>query len=83
MDFNAIAEGLASHPTAWTAALLLGAVVYLFKALRERDQQAINTVIEQERAHRETLARVVPLAEKLTEGVQILERVSTRLAKEP
>lgn len=84
MDFNQIAEGLTSHPTEWFAALLLGAVIYLFKELRARDAQAIVTVIEQEKAHRETLARVVPLAEKLTEGVEILERVSNKLmAKEP
>lgn len=82
MDFNQIAAGFTEHPTAWMAALLLGAVVYLFKELRAKDAASIISIMEQEKAHRETLSRVVPLAEKLTEGVEILERVSNKLMKE-
>lgn len=74
MDLTQIANGLASNPLAWIAAIALGACGWLAKTL-------FQTVREDAKEHRETLIKVVPLAEKLTDSVEILERVTNALMK--
>jgi hypothetical protein len=67
-----IAGGLAANPLAWVATIAIAACAWLGKTL-------YNTLREDAKDHRETLMKVVPLAEKLTDSVEILERVSNAL----
>lgn len=78
MDVGQIAAGLASSPLAWLSTLLLAAVVYLFREIRAADKEAMTRTIAQEAAHRATLEKVLPIAEKLTSAVEVLERISIR-----
>lgn len=75
MDLSEIANGLAANPLAWITAIALGACGWLAKTL-------FATVREDAKEHRETLIKVVPLAEKLTDSVEILERVTNALMKD-
>jgi hypothetical protein len=89
----AVANGLTQSPLAWGLALALGAVAYLFRTLNEErrasaqaiaDVQAklVETIRADAKEQREILSQVVPLATKLTEGLEILERVTEHLTKE-
>ncbi len=78
MDPASIAEGLVKNPLAWIAALLLCAVAYLFKELRAADKATLDRSIAAEAAHRATLEKVIPVADRLTQAVEILERLSNR-----
>ena len=79
MDLGQLANGLASNPLAWFVAILLLAVAYLFKELRAADKAALERAMVQEAAHRETLMRVIPVAEKLTDSVALVERMTSAL----
>ena len=82
MDPAPIAEGLAKNPLAWGLAIALAAVAFLFRELsRERDQRIL-TMREDAKEHRELLKSIVPLSEKLAEGIEILEDVTDTLTKE-
>lgn len=81
MDLNAIAQGLAAHPTAWMLALAVLAIGYLYRENMSSKKELIDTVIKQENDHRDTLTRIVPLSEKVVESVEILERVTDALIK--
>jgi hypothetical protein len=82
MDLSAIASGLASNPSAWLLTLALAALVYLYKARSDDQKVFLDRVLAQEAAHRETIMRIVPIAEKLTDSVEILERVTNAALKE-
>lgn len=69
MELSDIANGLASNPLAWISAASLLACAWLGKTL-------YSTIREDAKDHRETLMKIVPLAEKLTDSVEILERVT-------
>lgn len=84
-----LAQGLASNPLAWGLALALGAVGYLFKMLSEdrkvfaralEEQQAslVATLKEDAKEQREILSQIVPLASKIVDGIEALERISFR-----
>lgn len=88
-----MANGLAQDPLAWGLVLALGAVVYLYRqneALRAKaiaDMQAANdkllvTVREDAASQRALLEQVIPLAMKLTEGIEALERVVELIPEE-
>lgn len=73
-----IAAGLAANPTAWMLALALMALVYFYKA-REGDARAHAERIERmQAAHLATVEKTIPVAEKLADGVAILERLMTK-----
>lgn len=86
-----LAQGLASNPLAWGLALALGAVGYLFKLLSEdrkafaqalASQQAalVETLKEDAKEQREILSQIVPLASKIVDGIEALERISFKCA---
>lgn len=70
-----VAAGLAANPLAWIATIALAACGWLAKTL-------FQTVREDAKDHRETLTKIVPLAEKLTDSVEILERVTNAMMKD-
>lgn len=75
-----VAEGLARNPLAWGCALAGAAVAYLFKALLAEQRAHLETVRAGASQQREILQQIVPLASKLTEAVDTLERVTDREA---
>lgn len=79
MDPSAIAGGLATHPLTYLCALLILACVYLFRELRAADKASLDRVVANATEHRETLKKVIPVAEKLAAGVETLERLSVAL----
>lgn len=78
MDPTTIAEGLVKNPLAWISALLITVVAYLFKELRAADKATLVRADAADAAHRETLMKVLPIAEKLTSAVEIMERLAVR-----
>jgi len=74
-----LASGLADKPTAWMLAIALVAVVYLFRELSKTKSEQLDMIMRQESAHRDTLMKIVPISEKLTDSVEVLERVTTSL----
>ena len=76
-SLTAILQGVVEHPTALLLTLTLIALGYLYRE-READQKEyLDMVLKQEAAHRDTLAKIIPIAEKLIDSVEVLERVTT------
>ncbi len=76
-----IAEGLQHSPLAWILAVALAVIGYLYRG-READQKRlVDMMTEKETQHRETLMKVLPIAEKLGDSVEALERVTTSLLR--
>lgn len=78
---TALAEGLAKNPAAWLLASSLVALAYLYKDRAALQKEFIDTVMKQEAAHRETLIRIAPLAEKLSDSIEALERISDSIMR--
>lgn len=87
MDPAVAANGFASNPLAWGLVAALAAVGFLFRTLSaeraafaaalERNQtQLVETLKADAKEQREILSQIVPLATRLTEGIEILERIS-------
>lgn len=73
--FSQLIDGLVSHPTACMLALVLIALAYLYRA-READKKASDERIERmQAAHLATVEKTIPVAEKLADGVVMLERL--------
>jgi len=77
-----VAKGLAESPLSWMCALLVGAVAYLWKQVRESEKAHTDTLRAHASEQKEILTEVLPLAEKLADAVEALERVSLSLRKE-
>lgn len=73
--FAQILQGLVDHPTACLLALALIALGWLYKARAQDQKDFIEIILKREDGHRETLLKVIPAAEKLTDSVVILERI--------
>lgn len=84
---DTVAKGLAENPLAWFLALSLLAVAYLFrlvstereaaaKALADLQARYVDTIRADAKEQREILFQIVPLASKLTESLEILERLT-------
>lgn len=93
VDPAGAAEGLAKNPLAYIAAVLLLSLGYMFKLYaEERTRSAaaletaraahLETVKADAKDQREILSQIVPLASKLTDGLEILERVTDKLTRE-
>jgi hypothetical protein len=90
---SAIAGGLAANPLAWGLALALVAIAYLFKTLSEerknaavelaslRDKQ-VEQLKQDAKEQREILSQIVPLAAKLVDGLEVLERLTDSIPEE-
>lgn len=78
-----IAEGLAKNPLAWTTLGLALAVAYLFRTLIALYSKHIETVRADAKDSRDLLAQIVPLSAKLTEGIEVIERITERLSRGP
>lgn len=92
IDPSTVANGLQANPLAWIAALALLAAGYLFNViLRDRKDHAaelaavrnehLQTIKEDAKEQREILAQVIPLATKLTEGLESLERIADKVTQ--
>jgi hypothetical protein len=62
-------------------ALALAAIGFLYREKIQAHKEAIDRFREDAALHRETLLRVIPIAEKLTESVAILDRISMAKVK--
>jgi hypothetical protein len=93
IDPTPVADGLAKNPLAWGLALSLLAIGYLFRtmnderkahatALEAAQKTLVETIKADAKEQREILSQIVPLSSKLTEGLEILERVTDSLTRE-
>lgn len=73
--FTEVLNGLVNHPTACMLTLSLIVNGFLFRMLIQNAKEYIESILKQEKEHRDTLTKVIPAAEKLTESVVILERI--------
>lgn len=73
--FTEVLNGLVNHPTACMLTLSLIVNGFLFRMLIANAQEYIKSMLLQEKEHRETLTKVIPATVKLTESVDLLERV--------
>jgi hypothetical protein len=96
VDPSTVANGLSKDlntALAWGLALALLAIAYLFKsqnderkeyakALEAAQTKLVETIRADAKEQREILSQIVPLSTKLTEGLEILERVTDTLTRE-
>lgn len=77
--FAALLQGIVDHPTACMLAVTLIVIAYLYKA-READKTATDTRVDKlNEAHKATIEKVIPVAEKLADGVSTLERLMEKV----
>lgn len=76
-----IATGLVEHPTAWMLAITLVVTGYIYRERTLVQKELVDTVKAQEAAHRETLLKVIPIAEQLVESVEALEKITDGLLR--
>jgi hypothetical protein len=83
MEFlNDLANGLQHSPLAWILALCLVVIGYLYRG-REQDQKdKLEKLMAKEAEHRATLEKVIPIAEKLGDSVEALQRITDNLLRE-
>lgn len=92
MDPSPLANGLASNPLAYMCAIALGVIAYLYKSRDDDRREAakvladlqtkyVETIRADAKEQREILAQVVPLTAKLTEGLELLEKLTDSLTK--
>lgn len=74
MDIGQIAAGLASNPLAWGLTLAIAAIVYLYRENSAAKKELID-------AYKEPLMKTTIVCEKMTDCVEILERVTDALMK--
>jgi hypothetical protein len=70
-----IAAGLASHPLTYLCAMLILVVIYLYKSKEGLQATLLQSVKDSAAEHRATLEKVLPLTEKLTNTVEVAERL--------
>lgn len=77
--FEALLKGIVEHPTACMLAVALIALAFLYKA-READRTAKEAQIQKlNDDHKATIEKVIPVAEKLADGVNTLERLMEKV----
>lgn len=92
IDPATVANGLASNPLAWIAALALAASGYLFTIImRDRKDHAaelaqvrkehLESIKADAKEQREILGQIIPLAGKLVEGLESLERITDKVTQ--
>lgn len=77
-----IATGLQNSPLAWILGIALIVIGYLYKGREDDQRKTLEMLMAKEAAHRETLMQVLPIAEKLGDSVEALERITTALMKD-
>lgn len=93
MDPTPIANGLAANPLAWGLAIALVVIAYLYRKIDDERRQhgadlvaaqnkLIETLREDAKEQREILSQIVPLATRLTEAIEIIERLTDALTRE-
>lgn len=93
MDPTPIANGLASNPLAWGLAIALVVIAYLYRQISEERRQygvdlaqaqakLIETLREDAKEQRAILSQIVPLSTRLTEAIEIIERLTDSLTKD-
>lgn len=78
MDFSPLFEALKSNPTAALLAISLIAIGWLVRDSRQRDSAHAAALQTAHAAHLATAMLVAPLASKLVDCVEILERLMPR-----
>lgn len=79
---NDLANGLQHSPLAWILGLALIVIGYLYKGREDDQRKTLEMLMAKETAHRETLMQVLPIAEKLGDSVEALERITTALMRD-
>lgn len=80
--FGQIYTGLVEHPTALMLAVTLVALGYLYRERQNDTKEFIEKILEQEKDHRATLEKILPIAERLTQSVEVMDRVTNRGSKD-
>lgn len=77
--FGQMLAGMINHPTACMLVIVLFALGYLYRAREaDRAREAVDhraffdAMMEKEKEHRETLEKVLPVAENLNQSVTLL-----------
>ncbi len=79
---NDLATGLQHSPLAWILAVALVTIAFLYKGREDDQRKMLELLMAKEAAHRETLMQVLPIAEKLGDSVEALERITTALMRD-
>lgn len=76
IDPAAAADGLTKNPLAWGLVIAIAAIGYLFRELSAARAAHLETIKADAKEQREILTQIVPLSAKLTEGLEIIERMT-------
>ena len=79
MDFSVLFGALASNPFPAFLTLALLAIGWLVRDGRQRDAEHAKALEAAHAAHLQTALQVAPLASKLVDCVELVERMLTRL----
>lgn len=80
IDPDRMAAGLAKNPLAWGCVILLGAVVFLGRALLASYEARIQQLVDTNVQTSATLTSVVTLGLKTSEAVETLDRMMDRVS---
>lgn len=78
---NDLATGLQHSPLSWILAIAIITIGYLYKSREEDQRKTMELLMQKEAAHRDTLMQVLPIAEKLGDSVEALERITASLVR--
>lgn len=76
-----LAEGLAKNPLAWLLVIALMTVGFLFRELRTEQAARIAAADAANKEIQEILREVIPLTTKLTNAVDLLDRVVDKMTE--
>jgi hypothetical protein len=78
LDPEKVATGLSKNPLAWGCVILLGAVIFLGRALLASYEKRIEALTVYQEQTNATLTSVVTLGLKTTEALDVVDRVIER-----
>lgn len=79
--FTQLLTGLVEHPVHCFLALALIAVAYLYKARQQDHKDFLDLIMKKNADHLETVAKVIPVAEKSADAVIAAERILAHLER--
>jgi hypothetical protein len=80
VDFSALFNALSANPFPAMLAITLLALGWLVRDGRRRDEENAKKLDAAHAAHLQTALQVAPLASKMVDCVEILERLTSRIA---
>lgn len=83
MEFlSQIANGFADKPLPWMMALMVIALGFLYKSKSDDMKANLEQLNKLHADHRETLGQVLPIADKLTDSIAVLEKIISSSLKD-